>query len=372
MPSTYTTDFRWTLQSDGENSGTWGQIVNTNYNLQEQAIAGVLSKSVAGSTNVTLTTSNGATDEARNSTYIFSGALTGNIQTIQPAQNQQKIVRNDTTGAFTLTHIATSGTGVVIPPGYHRHTYFDGTNVVDSDPFGYDGPYSTIASASTTDLSTIASANVNITGTTTIAAFGTLPAGVRKFCRTSGALTITYNATSMIIRQGAASVTLDAGSTFTAISLGAGNWEVDAISFGGVGPFDRRSPGAIGGTSASTGAFTTVGLTGLTALYATGTPQALTDQATITWDMLAGNNATLTIGGNRTLGAPSNVSAGMGGSLAITQNGSGSNTLAYNAVWYFPGGTDPTLSTAAGARDLLVWYAVASNIIYANLLKAFA
>lgn len=384
MPSTYTTDFRWTLQANGENDGTWGDLVNTNYSLQEQAIAGVLSLSVAGSSNVTLTATNGASDQSRNSTYIFTGALTGNINTIRPAQNQQKIVYNNTSGAFTLTDIGASGTGVVIPQGYHRRTYFDGTNVVDSDPFGYDGPYATIASSSTTDLSTIPAANVAISGTTTITAFGTLPAGVRKRCRTTGALSITYNATSMLIRQGLASVTLDAGSTFTAISLGSGNWEVDNICFGGVAPFDRRAPGAIGGTTPSTGAFTSVTLTstltgvttasmnGLTALYATGTPQTLTDASTVAFTATSGANAALTIGGNRTLGAPSGMSAGMGGSIVITQDGTGSRTLAYNAAWLFPGGTDPTLSTAAGAKDLLVWYSPDGTNAMANLLNGLA
>ncbi len=76
----------------------------------------------------------------------------------------------------------------------------------------------------------------------------------------------------------------------------------------------------------------------------------LTDAATIAVDMGAGFNFSVTLGGNRTLGAPTNSIAGQSGLILVTQDGTGSRTLSYNTAWKFAGGT-PTASTAAGTVD---------------------
>lgn len=77
----------------------------------------------------------------------------------------------------------------------------------------------------------------------------------------------------------------------------------------------------------------------------------LTDAATISMDASLGNNFELTLGGNRNFANPTNMSAGQVGSIFITQDGTGGRTLSWGAYWLFPGGTAPTLSTAAGAKD---------------------
>jgi hypothetical protein len=77
----------------------------------------------------------------------------------------------------------------------------------------------------------------------------------------------------------------------------------------------------------------------------------LTDGATVTPDMADSNNFTLTLGGNRTLANPSNLTAGQSGSIFLVQDGTGSRTLAYGSQYDFIGGTAPTLSTAANAVD---------------------
>jgi hypothetical protein len=78
---------------------------------------------------------------------------------------------------------------------------------------------------------------------------------------------------------------------------------------------------------------------------------ALTDGATITPDFSASCNFSVTLGGNRTLANPTNLTAGQTGSIFITQDGTGSRTLAYGSQYDFIGGTAPTLSTAASAVD---------------------
>ena len=94
-----------------------------------------------------------------------------------------------------------------------------------------------------------------------------------------------------------------------------------------------------------------------------GTPVALTDAATIAVDLSLGNNFTVTLAGNRTLGAPTNVTAGQSGVIVVTQDGTGSRTLAYNSVYKFAGGTAPTLTTTASAVDVLACYVESSTRI---------
>jgi hypothetical protein len=100
--------------------------------------------------------------------------------------------------------------------------------------------------------------------------------------------------------------------------------------------------------------------------------QTLTDQATIAFDISLGRNAKVTLGGNRTLGAPTNLYAGASGKIVVTQDGTGSRTLAYNAAWLFAGGTDPTASTAAGAIDVIDWYSPDGTNVVASMTKAYA
>jgi hypothetical protein len=99
-----------------------------------------------------------------------------------------------------------------------------------------------------------------------------------------------------------------------------------------------------------------------------GTISALTDGATITADFATANNFSVTLGGSRTLANPSNLTAGQSGCIWITQDGTGSRTLAYGNQWDFTGGTAPTLTTTAGAVDCLVYSVQSSTKITATLI----
>ena len=79
-----------------------------------------------------------------------------------------------------------------------------------------------IASATTTDLGSSITFRVTITGTTTITGFGSQPNAIR-FVRFSGALTLTHNATSLILLGGVSRLTV-AGDLGLYISDGSGNW----------------------------------------------------------------------------------------------------------------------------------------------------
>jgi hypothetical protein len=98
----------------------------------------------------------------------------------------------------------------------------------------------------------------------------------------------------------------------------------------------------------------------------------LTDAATIAVDMSTFINAKVTLGGNRTLGQPSNTKVGQSGFIRIIQDGTGSRTLAYHADWKFVAGSDPVLTTTASATDILFYQVIATNVIFASLAKAVA
>lgn len=143
----------------------------------------------------------------------------------------------NSTGATNVYRYTPSGPvalvgGEVIANNY-TEVVFDGTQYqlyTNAAVPGY-GPTTSLASATTTDLGTIPSHNVLITGTTTITGFGstavtTYPIYRLKF---SGALTLTYNATSLIL-PGATSITTAANDTASARYLGSGNWQITDYS----------------------------------------------------------------------------------------------------------------------------------------------
>jgi len=96
-----------------------------------------------------------------------------------------------------------------------------------------------------------------------------------------------------------------------------------------------------------------------------GAISALTDGATITPDFALANNFSVTLGGNRTMANPTNLVAGQSGSIFITQDGTGSRTLAWGSYWDFTTGTAPTLTTTAGAVDRVDYIVRTTGSIHA-------
>lgn len=79
----------------------------------------------------------------------------------------------------------------------------------------------------------------------------------------------------------------------------------------------------------------------------------LTMASGLQWNLNSAQEASITLTGNSTLNVPTGQVNGGNYKLRIVQDGTGGRTLAYNAVYKFPGGIVPTLTTAAGAVDLL-------------------
>ena len=81
----------------------------------------------------------------------------------------------------------------------------------------------TVASATTTDLGSVPGRYVTVSGTTTITGLGTIKAGTIKFVKFAGILTLTHNATSLIL-PGAGNILTAAGDAAIFVSEGSGNW----------------------------------------------------------------------------------------------------------------------------------------------------
>lgn len=132
MASTYDSLLRLELQATGENINTWGEKTNNNLELLANSIAGAASISIAGSGDYTLTTSNGAADQARQAFITLTGLLTGNRTVIVPSSSKVYFIRNNTTGAYTVTLKTSAGTGALVPQGYVLAIACDGTDCFDA------------------------------------------------------------------------------------------------------------------------------------------------------------------------------------------------------------------------------------------------
>lgn len=101
----------------------------------------------------------------------------------------------------------------------------------------------TLASATTTDLGTANSPNVNVSGVTTITSFGS-SASVNAplyYVTFSGALLLTNNNTSLIL-PGASNITTAANDSLIAKYLGSGNWQVLEYNYASSVPVTFTQP----------------------------------------------------------------------------------------------------------------------------------
>jgi hypothetical protein len=135
MASSYSTDLKLELMVTGENSGTWGDKTNSNLNLLQQAVAGYEAVSIAGGAQTTaLAMTNATLSNARNAVIELTGTITGNqIVTIPDGIEKTYVIKNGTTGSFTVQFKTVSGSGFTFAATDKgtRLAYSNGTDVVD-------------------------------------------------------------------------------------------------------------------------------------------------------------------------------------------------------------------------------------------------
>jgi trimeric autotransporter adhesin len=132
MPNTTSVSLKLTVQATGENSGTWGQITNTNLLILEQAIGGY--DAVGVTSGATLAFTNGALSNGKNQVLKLTGTIAGNVDVIVPDSVEKTyVVENATSGAFTVTVKTTSGSGVTwgTTDKGKKLIYSDGTNILE-------------------------------------------------------------------------------------------------------------------------------------------------------------------------------------------------------------------------------------------------
>jgi hypothetical protein len=118
------------LPTTGDLSGTWGTVVNTAItDLIDSAIAGTTTLSTDA--NVTLSTTNGAANQAREAILLCTGARTS-IKTITaPAQSKTYIIINATSGGYAVKLVGSGPTtGVTIPNGEKALVAWNGSDFV--------------------------------------------------------------------------------------------------------------------------------------------------------------------------------------------------------------------------------------------------
>jgi hypothetical protein len=130
MASTYSS-LKIQLMGTGENSGTWGNVTNTNLGTAiEEAIVGSADVTFSsGTVTLTLTDSN-SSQTARNLRLNLTGTSGGAQNLIVPAIEKVYIVNNGC--ADTITVKNSTGTGIAVPAGKTMYVYNNGTNVVDA------------------------------------------------------------------------------------------------------------------------------------------------------------------------------------------------------------------------------------------------
>ena len=124
--------------------------------------------------------------------------------------------------------------GRVLDPGDWNDSYADLETSINAISSGKVYASTTLASASTCDLGSSATTVVRVTGTTTITSFGTTPNCLRIVIFV-GVLTLTHNATSLIL-DGGANLTTTAGESFIFLSDASGHWRAIGGLTGAQGP----------------------------------------------------------------------------------------------------------------------------------------
>jgi len=133
MANSTSASLKLTVQATGENSGTWGQITNTNLLILEQAIGGY--QSIAITSGATLTFSNGAISNGKNQVLKLTGTIAGAVNVVVPDSVEKTyIIQNSTSGAHAVTVKTSSGTGVTWAAADKgiKMVYSDGTNIVNT------------------------------------------------------------------------------------------------------------------------------------------------------------------------------------------------------------------------------------------------
>lgn len=302
MADSYTSLTRILKMETGSHTDSWGGLTNTNWDLIEAAITGYKQINVAGNSNVSISVADGVADDQRYKILEFVGALTGNINVWLVSAAKEYIVRNSTSGAFTLTLTCSAGSGVVPTQGQNIHIWCDGTTVRPATT-KFEAMTVSALTGTSVDVDNIG-VSVNISATEVI---------------TPKVSATAINVTGIVSVDGAAVL----GST---------------VSVSGAGTFKAgvSVSGALVGTVVKNSGIIT-----------------LTDAASIAVDLALGNIFVVSLSSTgRTLEFPTNGTGGQCFAIYVVQ-ASASCVLSFPSGYRWENGTTATFSTSLGDVDIL-------------------
>ena len=127
MASTYTGNTGIEKIGSGEQAGTWGTTTNTNFDIIDRALNGVVTLNITG--NTTLTTSDGALSQGHYKVLILSGSPGSGFNVLFDPNDQQKwfFIKNSTGQTATIKQGGGSGSTVTVPNGTSTIVFADGT-----------------------------------------------------------------------------------------------------------------------------------------------------------------------------------------------------------------------------------------------------
>ena len=300
--ATYTDRIRLEKQANGANSGSWGTVLNQNViDLVDEAIAGYTIVSCS-SAPITLSSNNGATDQARSAVLEFQGTLTSSVDITIPSVSKIYFVKNNTSGSHPITlKTAVTTAKTTVAQGGTSPFICDAVNVIagqDATGLGLGTAATLNFGTSVNELIPVSSADVRYIPTSTSS---TIPSN-KVF---SGTVITSGTATFTSVATFSAAISAASSATFA---------------------------GAVGTPIVSLSAATSLAL-----------------------NLSTGNDFAVTLTGDSTLENPTNAKIGQCGTIRLIQDGSGNHTFSFGDAYNFAGGTAPTNTKTAAAVDLLIY-----------------
>jgi len=230
MSNYYSTSLGLILQNAGENSTTWGGYLNTNFqSLLEQAIAYQTTITMANA-NYTLSTTQGALNEARSAVLIITGNQNATYNVIVPSVQKVYVVTNSLNSGATA-YIQVSGqASYSIPNGDTVLIYCNGTTFTGLNYVAVAGTASGLTGTPNITVGTVTSGAITSTGnfvltgnfsaSGTISNSSTITAGTNFIGPGTG---LTGTATSLSIGGNAATATSATSATSATTATNATN-----------------------------------------------------------------------------------------------------------------------------------------------------
>ena len=328
MASTYTTNLRLTKQGDGDNPNSWGQVLNDGViSLADEAIAGYTTVSIGSAATVNLTANDGADDQARSAFLEIKGSI-GTVATsiflVVPSNTKSysilnKVSANADSNVVMMRVAGNTGVTLGRSSTTFQHVVCDGTSIRSANLLPNN-----VCIADNLFVGN----NAQIAGTVTVAGAGTFKAAV------SVEGTAKFNST----------VTVSGAANF-------------------------KSTVTVEGAQVNKSTILLEGAVSLDDAPVHQTITTIADAASIVMNMATNNQFLVTLGGNRTLAAPTNLTVGQTGHIYCIQNSGGGHTLGYNSVFQFAGGSDPVATPAGGAVNLLVFSVRATDKVDAVMVN---